>query len=156
MPRNTVQQAKAMLSKSLAIDIELGSKVDIAEDLEELAGAAGALGQFFQAARLWGAAEAQREDSDIWWSSAERLLLEPVLTAARLRLSEAAWEIAFADGKAMRLEEAVEYALSEEQEFSATSPPPLRFNNPRPPPHPSIRPGSPPERSRYSGLWPPG
>ena len=34
--------------------------------------------------------------------------------AARSRLDEAAWEAAFAEGRAMKLEEAVEYALSED------------------------------------------
>jgi len=37
------------------------------------------------------------------------------LTLARPRLSEAAWETAFAEGQAMSFEEAVEYALSAEE-----------------------------------------
>jgi DNA-binding NarL/FixJ family response regulator len=53
----------------------------------------------------------------------ERALGEPYLDAARSRLSEAEWEVAFAEGRNMGLEEAVEYALSEEE---TTTPVPER------------------------------
>lgn len=39
-------------------------------------------------------------------------MTEPYLAAARLRMEEAAWERAFAEGQAMGLYEAIEYALS--------------------------------------------
>jgi hypothetical protein len=58
-------------------------------------------------------AGALREAIDVPWWSAERLLHEPQLVAARSRLDEATWETAFAEGRNMALEEAVEYALSE-------------------------------------------
>ena len=45
----------------------------------------------------------------------DRALGEPYLAAARSRLSEAEWEMAFAEGQAMSFEEAVEYALSAEE-----------------------------------------
>jgi DNA-binding NarL/FixJ family response regulator len=67
-----------------------------------------------RAARLWGAAEGLRETFDISWTVAERMLHEPRLAAARTQLGTAAWQAAFAEGKAMELEEAVEYALSED------------------------------------------
>jgi DNA-binding CsgD family transcriptional regulator len=99
----------------LAIDVELGSKADIAETLEGLAAATGALGEHARAARLWGMAGALREAIDVPWWSAERLLHEPQLVAARSRVDEATWETAWAEGRDMGLEEAVEYALSEER-----------------------------------------
>ena len=43
------------------------------------------------------------------------MLHEPQLAAARSSLDEATWEAAFSEGKAMTLEEAVEYALSTEE-----------------------------------------
>jgi DNA-binding CsgD family transcriptional regulator len=98
----------------LALNLELGTKSDIAEDLEGLAEVAGTLGKLLRAARLWGAAEAIREAIERLWSPAERLLHEPQLTAARSLLDEKTWETAFAEGRAMELEEAVEYALSED------------------------------------------
>jgi DNA-binding NarL/FixJ family response regulator len=44
---------------------------------------------------------------------------EPYLVAARSRLEET-WEAVLAEGRAMELEEAVEYALSEEEPSTAT------------------------------------
>jgi DNA-binding CsgD family transcriptional regulator len=108
------ERAKALLKEGLAIAVELGSKADIAEILEGLAAATGALGEHVRAARLWGMAGALREAIDVPWWTAERLLHEPQLAAARSRTDEASWETAFAEGRNMTLEEAVEYALSEE------------------------------------------
>jgi tetratricopeptide (TPR) repeat protein len=108
------ERAKALLKEGLAIAVELGSKADIAEILEGLAAATGALGEHVRAARLWGMAGALREAIDVPWWTAERLLHEPQLVAARSRTDEASWETAFAEGRNMALEEAVEYALSEE------------------------------------------
>jgi predicted ATPase/class 3 adenylate cyclase len=119
--RSAPQQAKALLKEALAMNVELGNKADIAEVLESLAETAGALGEDLRAARLWGAAAALRRVSRPW-SSVERLLHEPQLLAARSRLDEALWEAAFAEGKAMELEEAVGYALSEEEPASSPSP----------------------------------
>ena len=46
----------------------------------------------------------------------ELALREPYLADARSRLDGAAWETTFAEGQAMTLEEAIEYALSEEED----------------------------------------
>jgi soluble lytic murein transglycosylase-like protein len=46
------------------------------------------------------------------WESA---LQEPYLAAARSRLDEASWQKAWAAGRAMTLEEAVAYALEEDE-----------------------------------------
>ncbi len=80
-----------------------------------MASLAGALGEDTRAAHLWGASEAAREVTGIALSAGERALHEPYLAAARSRLGEAAWEAALAKGRAMSLEEAAEYALSEEE-----------------------------------------
>jgi predicted ATPase/class 3 adenylate cyclase/DNA-binding CsgD family transcriptional regulator len=112
--RGDPRRAKTLIKQGLALNLELGTKSDIAEDLEGLAEVAGTLGKHLQAARLWGAAEAIREAIERFWSPAERLLHEPQLTAARSLLDEKTWETAFAEGRAMELEEAVEYAFSED------------------------------------------
>jgi predicted ATPase/class 3 adenylate cyclase/DNA-binding CsgD family transcriptional regulator len=112
--RDDPTSAKTLIKQGLALNLELGTKSDIAEDLEGLAEAAGTLGEHLQAARLWGAAEAFREAIERFWSPAERLLHEPQLTAARSLLDEKTWETGFAEGRAMEVEEAVEYALSED------------------------------------------
>ena len=54
----------------------------------------------------------------------ERKLHEPQRNAARSRIGEAVWKTAFAEGKAMELEEAVEYAFSEEESAAPLSPAP--------------------------------
>jgi DNA-binding NarL/FixJ family response regulator len=79
-------------------------------------------------------AGALREAIDVSWWSAERLLHEPQLVAARSRVDVATSETAWAEGRAMGLEEVVEYALSEEgpatpltivpEQSSAGEPPP--------------------------------
>jgi predicted ATPase/DNA-binding CsgD family transcriptional regulator len=112
--RGQPNEAKGLLKASLAIEVELGNKIDIPEGLEALAGVAGALGEDLRAARLWGAAGALREETGVQWALAERMLHEPQLAAARSRIDRAIWETGFGEGQVMRLEEAVEYALSEE------------------------------------------
>ena len=119
--RGEPERAEALLKESLAMDVELGGKIDIAEDLEGLAETAGALGQPLRAARIWGAAGMLREEIRVPWRPAERMLHESYLTAARCRLDGASWEAAFAEGRAMTFEEAVEYALHEEDVIQASA-----------------------------------
>jgi len=115
MLKGDLNRAKALIEESLTNNLELGVKTEIAEGLEGLAGVMGALGADLRAARLWGAASALREAIGVAWGLAERMVHEPMLAAARARLDEAVWESAFAEGRAMELEEAVKYALSEEE-----------------------------------------
>jgi DNA-binding CsgD family transcriptional regulator len=93
------------------------------ESLEGLACIAGAYGEAERAARLFGAAEALREavgavayqhtpEEDAW--------REPYLATTRALLDQAAWEEALAQGRAMRLEQAIDYALLEEEPSTTT------------------------------------
>jgi tetratricopeptide (TPR) repeat protein len=120
--RGDPERAKTLLKESLAMDVEMRVNAHIAENLEGLAQAAGTLDEDVRAARLWGAAGTLREATGRPWWSAERLLHEPQLVAARSRMDEPSWDTAFAEGKAMGLEEAVEYALSEEPATSSATP----------------------------------
>jgi DNA-binding CsgD family transcriptional regulator len=128
------ERSRRLYEEALALYRTLGEAVGVAwvlsqlaytelaqSNLEGLAGVAGALGQHLRATRLWGAAEAMRTVSRPW-SSTERMLHETLLAAARSRLDEATWEAAFSEGKAMMLEEAVEYALSVDGEADAPKP----------------------------------
>jgi DNA-binding CsgD family transcriptional regulator len=83
--------------------------------VEGLACSAASRGEAQRAARLFGVAATLREAVGYQQPPRERALGEPYLAAARSRLSEAEWDVAFAEGKNMGLEEAVEYALSEEE-----------------------------------------
>lgn len=92
----------------------LGSRLIATESLEGLACAAGTRGEAERAVRLFGASQALREALNYQQPPGEHALREPYL-AARSRLDEAAWEAAFAEGKAMELEEALRYALYKEE-----------------------------------------
>jgi hypothetical protein len=67
--------------------------------------------------------EALREAVGLSWSPTERLLHESQLIAARSRLNEQTWEAAFAEGQAMTLKDAVEYALAEDGHDPRPRPP---------------------------------
>src|SRR5215213_8713185 len=67
--------------------------------------------------------EALREAVGLSWSPTERLLHESQLIAARSRLDEQTWEAAFAEGQAMTLKDAVEYALAEDGHDPRPRPP---------------------------------
>ena len=119
--RGEPDEASTPLKESLTIELELENKGNVAENLEGLAEAAGASRQDLRAARLWGAAEALREEMGVRWGAAERLLHEPQLLAARSRIHQAIWETGFAEGETMGLEHAVDYALLEEESTAASS-----------------------------------
>ena len=106
--------AEGFLKEALMLSRELGNWMSGAYCLEGFAGLAGARGQGERAARLWGAAEALRKTIGDPLSSEGHLYFERSMVAARVQLGEAAWEAALAEGRAMKLEEAVEYALSED------------------------------------------
>ena len=74
---------------------------------------------------LWGTATTLREIAAIPTPDV-RLVYEPYLDAA-CALGEAAWETAVAEGQAMTLEEAVDYALSEEEAATLVSPTPKQL-----------------------------
>jgi DNA-binding CsgD family transcriptional regulator len=77
-----------------------------------------------QSARLWGAAEALREDIGAVFSPVEHYVYGPYIAATRAKLDEAAWETTWGEGRAMTLEAAVKHAFSEEREILTTAPTP--------------------------------
>jgi predicted ATPase/DNA-binding SARP family transcriptional activator/DNA-binding CsgD family transcriptional regulator len=113
------ERAAASFEETLVMSQSMGRKPQVIETLEGMASLAGALGEATRAAHLWGAAEAAREVTGIALSSGERALHEPHLATARSQLGEPAWEEALAEGRAMSLEEAAEYALAKETEPAA-------------------------------------
>jgi DNA-binding CsgD family transcriptional regulator len=117
-----LEWAKAVLAESLALSKEVGDKDTTSTSLEGLACVAGARGEAARAARLFGAARALHEATGYQQTLDERALRDPYLTAARSRLEEASWEATFAEGQAMTFEQAVEYALSEEEPHPSTVP----------------------------------
>src|SRR5215217_6114422 len=119
--RGDSERARALFAESLGLRREVGDELAAPETLNGLACAEGVRGEAERAATLFGTAEALRETMDYQQESGERMLQEPYLVAARSQLDEAAWETAWTAGKAMGLEEAVEYALSEDEPARSAS-----------------------------------
>jgi DNA-binding CsgD family transcriptional regulator/tetratricopeptide (TPR) repeat protein len=74
---------------------------------------AGSQGQAVRSARLWGAVEALREAIGAGLVPVERYYYESYIAAARSRLDEASWGVAWAEGRQMTPEGAVEYSLEQ-------------------------------------------
>jgi DNA-binding CsgD family transcriptional regulator len=115
LTRGNHGRARALSEESLKLLQKAEDKQHIADCLEIMAGAAGAQARAHRAARLWGMAESLREEMGVRLQPEDRKLLDPYLTAARSRLSEVAWLLALAEGRAMTPEQAIEYALTEEE-----------------------------------------
>ncbi len=113
------ERAATPFEEALVMSQDMGRKPQVLESLEGMASLAVALGKDARSARLWGAAEAARGVTGIALSPGERGLHEPYLANARSRLGEELWEEALAEGRAMSLEEAAEYALAREKQPAA-------------------------------------
>ncbi len=118
MPGDYARAAK-LSSQSLRLSEESLDHQVLTWALDALAAACGQQGYVGKAARLWGAAEVLREASGFSQPPDDKRVLEPFLEAARSWLDEAAFQAAWEEGRAMTEEQAVEYALSEEEEQDA-------------------------------------
>ena len=115
------ERAKTYYEENLALCQELGDKTGVADSLEGLACVAGTDGEAERAAKLFGVADVLRETVGYKHSPEEDAWREPYRATAHLLLEEDSWEEALAQGRAMGLKEAIEYALSAEVP-SATTP----------------------------------
>ncbi len=105
-------RAIALFKESLALtqtldEAWLGTVVCLAG----LAGVATAMRQPERAARLFGAAEALIERRQLVWPPADRAEYDRNVAAARAQLDESTFNAAWAEGRAMTLEQAIAYAL---------------------------------------------
>jgi hypothetical protein len=83
--------------------------------LEGFACLAAARGEAERAARLWGAAQVLHETKDIPRDTDFLAEADARISAVRSGMGEEAWEEAWRKGRAMTLDEAVSYALEEEE-----------------------------------------
>jgi DNA-binding CsgD family transcriptional regulator len=114
------ERAATSFEEALTSSQKAGIKPSVINALEGMASLNGARGETPRAARLWGAAEAARELTGIALPPGELELHEGHLATARAQLGETAWEEAVAEGRAMSLDEAAEYALGKVPEPIAT------------------------------------
>ena len=104
--------ARAFHQESLEIQRAQGDRARIAPALEGLAEVAVAFSMPGRAARLLGVAERLREDIGAPRSPVERPQYDRAVSAARAGLGDdATFDTAWREGRAMPLEEAIEYAL---------------------------------------------
>ncbi|HEY6712996.1 MAG TPA: tetratricopeptide repeat protein [Rubrobacter sp.] len=130
--RGDYARAAKLSSESLRLSEELLDHQVLTWSLDALAAVCAQQGSVGRAARLWGAAEVLREASGFPQPPDDKRVLEPFLETARSRLDEAAFQAAWEEGRAMTEEQAVGYALSEEEE---REPPTLDAVPERQPPH---------------------
>jgi predicted ATPase/DNA-binding CsgD family transcriptional regulator len=115
-------RAKPQFGENLALSKVRGDRGTLLMSLEGLACVAGAEGEDLRAARLFGAAEALMGVIGYRLVPQERAVLEPYRASVRTRLGEAAWEKSLAEGGALGLDQATEYALSKERSSKHFSP----------------------------------
>jgi tetratricopeptide (TPR) repeat protein len=116
-------QATALLWEALALQQQFNPHL-IKESLDGCAWLAAAHGQPERAACLLGATEPMLAGGVPTW----RFAHEQLAAAVRVQLDEAAFATAWAEGQAMTLEQAIAYALSENEE-GAKPPETSRTNN---------------------------
>jgi non-specific serine/threonine protein kinase len=108
-------RAADLYRESLSLSWDAGLNPLVQNALEGFACVAGIRGEAKRAARLWGAAQALHEtkgiprDPDFLAEADARIL------AVRSGMGEEVWEEAWRKGRAMTLDEAVSYALEEEE-----------------------------------------
>lgn len=100
-------QAQSYYAESLTVLGELRDKRRLPVCLEGIAGLASMVGQPARAAQLFGAADAWREAVGLPLPPVERATYERDLVAARTQLDEATWMTAWAEGRVLRLEQAI-------------------------------------------------
>jgi DNA-binding CsgD family transcriptional regulator len=110
-------RATALLRELLHLSRTLDDKLSTQYAVFGFASVAASQGQFARAARLWAAADAVREASGVRLPPLTHALTgyEGRVAAVRAELGEEAFEEARREGGSMTVEQAVEYALSEEE-----------------------------------------
>jgi non-specific serine/threonine protein kinase len=108
-----IHQMKKRLRESLTIRMEIGDQGGIAWCLEKLAEAKKDQGQFEQAVKIFGFAEALRTPIGSVIDPADQPEYARIISTLQAALGIEAFAALWADGKAMPLEEVIEMALSE-------------------------------------------
>jgi predicted ATPase/DNA-binding SARP family transcriptional activator len=109
-----VDAGRALLEESLEMFREMGHRYGLARSLERLGGLALTLRQTERAARLYGAAASLREQIGSPLGPLGQAELDRDVAAIRTALGEPGFAHAWAEGRALTLEQALEYALSRE------------------------------------------
>jgi non-specific serine/threonine protein kinase len=107
-------RATALYKEGVALFWQVEERIFTVRCVEELAWVTCRQGNYGRATRLFGAAEAQREAFGASMPPAARAEHDHHVADARAQLAEAAFAAAYAEGRAMTLKQAVDYALATE------------------------------------------
>jgi predicted ATPase/DNA-binding SARP family transcriptional activator/DNA-binding CsgD family transcriptional regulator len=132
--RGDYEGAPTLLRESLRLAWELDYKQSIQHCLYTLACVTACREQPVRAARLWGAVEGMEEAYGAHLTPVILSLTdyEGHLSRGRSQLAEEGFAAAWVGGKAMSLEQAIEYALSDEEERESPTPVPAPEQPPQP------------------------
>ena len=117
--------ARSMFEESLTILRELDDKWFIAGCLEELARVAKAQGYFIRALQLFGATDALLTPISARVLPDDRTSYDRNVAAIRTQLPAEVYTATWAEGQAMTMEQAIEYALTESAKSDLTAPRPM-------------------------------
>ncbi|WP_309721132.1 tetratricopeptide repeat protein [Armatimonas sp.] len=108
--------AGGLYEESLVITREIGDLGSIPLTLTNLGNVASATGVLVLASQLWGAAERLREELGTPLSPSDQQEQDPQVAAARATLNDdAAFDAAWAEGRALTMEQAIELALGKQK-----------------------------------------
>jgi hypothetical protein len=112
LDRGDFASAKAMQRESLALRRDLGDRRGITHTLDGLAQEAGIVGNSLRAATIWGATERLQEEIGCPMAPSELPRFNRDVAAARAALADdVAFDRAWQEGRALTLEQAIEFAL---------------------------------------------
>jgi predicted ATPase len=106
-----LEQSRQLYTESLNLRVSVMDKAGITYLLEAFAQLAAAQKQFQRAAVLWGAAEQLRQTLNTLRIPSKEILYTSRLPAIRAEMGEKLFREAWAEGRAMKMQQAIEYAL---------------------------------------------
>ncbi len=109
--RGEHRRAVDLLAEAFTLLLELKDKWSFVQLMEAWARSVFGLADPEQVARLLGMAEALRQTTGVSFSSVEGAKSDPIAASVRAQLGEEKFAKAWAEGRAMTMEQAIEYAL---------------------------------------------
>jgi predicted ATPase/DNA-binding CsgD family transcriptional regulator len=107
------QRARDLAEQALQLACEMNNQLEMADSMAALAGAIGMMGQPERAARLLGAWEAALERLGAFPQPADKPEFDRIIADMRVQLDPALFEAAWAEGRALTLEQAVADVMEE-------------------------------------------
>jgi predicted ATPase len=121
--RGDYQQAEQHYEDSLGLCKEVGSKYPLVPCLNGLGDIAYVRQQYERAASLFGAASQLQEALGYRTTPSDQECHDQSMASTRAHLGESGFAAAWAEGRAMTLEQAIEYALTPEGQIDGKAPP---------------------------------